>query len=104
MQVYVEPVEARLARPPRELAAFAKVWLDPGQSTTVDLVLDERAFAYWDPGDPSFSELATGGIVPTGGGAERREEPGWYADPGTYVVRTGTSSRDLPGAAVVVLE
>jgi beta-glucosidase len=103
VQAYVEPVAPRLARPPRELAAFAKVWLDPGASTRVELVLDERAFAYWDPGDPSFAELTIGSIVPTGGGAERRTDPGWYVDPGTYVIRTGTSSRDLPGTATVEL-
>ncbi|MEZ5168236.1 MAG: fibronectin type III-like domain-contianing protein [Acidimicrobiales bacterium] len=36
----------------RELKAFAKVTLEPGESTTVELDLDARAFAYFDPGDP----------------------------------------------------
>jgi beta-glucosidase len=35
-------------RPARELRAFAKVELQPGESRTVELSLDRRSFAYWD--------------------------------------------------------
>ena len=48
VQCYVADLEASVPRPPQELKAFAKVWLDPGESTTVTLQLDERAFAFWD--------------------------------------------------------
>ena len=34
--------------PDRELKAFEKVTLDPGETTTVTVALDQRAFAYWD--------------------------------------------------------
>ncbi|MGI8563998.1 MAG: fibronectin type III-like domain-contianing protein, partial [Candidatus Dormibacter sp.] len=47
VQVYVCDVESTVARPVRELKAFAKVFLEPGESKQVSLVLDTRAFAYW---------------------------------------------------------
>ena len=49
VQCYVAPPPGPVVRPPRELGAFAKVWLDPGETATVELVLDDRAFAYWAP-------------------------------------------------------
>jgi beta-glucosidase len=48
VQLYVAGAPGPVRRPARELRAFAKVALDPGQSRTVELALDRRAFAYWD--------------------------------------------------------
>lgn len=72
IQLYVGPVEAIDGLPLRELEAFAKVHLEPGASTEVDLHLDERSFAHWDPD------------------ADR-----WSVAPGTYELSIGASSRDL---------
>ena len=105
VQCYVEPVDPTARRPPRELKAFAKVALDPGESTTVRLVLDDRSFAYWDPGDPYWTstvEARATGIVPVGGDDElHRAEAGWYVDPGEYRIRVGRSSADLPHTLTV---
>jgi beta-glucosidase len=80
VQCYVGPPQpSRLVRPPKELKAFAKVVLDPGEQTTVALELDERAFAYWDPGDPRTDDAT----------------PGWRVDPGTYTLHVGRSSADI---------
>jgi beta-glucosidase len=80
VQCYVAPPPSTaVTRPPKELKAFAKVWLDPGESTTTELVLDERAFAYWDP---------------TAGD--------WCVAPGTYELHVGRSSADV--AHVVSVE
>jgi beta-glucosidase len=49
VQVYVHDRESRLSRPYKELKGFAKVALEPGETKTVTVVLDERAFAYYDP-------------------------------------------------------
>jgi beta-glucosidase len=49
IQVYVRDVEASLQRPAKELRGFAKVRLEPGETRTVDVRLDPRAFAFWDP-------------------------------------------------------
>ncbi len=48
VQLYVRDVESSVYRPDRELRAFDKVHLDPGDSGTVRLHLDERAFSYYD--------------------------------------------------------
>jgi beta-glucosidase len=67
-------------RPPRELAAFASVSVQPGASAEVVLRVPARAFARWD--------TAAGGWV-------------WPA--GRYTVHVGRSSRDLPLSAAVQL-
>jgi beta-glucosidase len=97
VQAYVAPGSARLARPPQELKAFAKVWLEPGETKTVDLVLDARSFAYWDPGQDDWEEIKSMSpdmfnvLTP---GAERRTR-GWQIDAGRYDVLIGRSSRDI---------
>jgi beta-glucosidase len=80
VQLYVEPVAPRVPRPPRELKGFARIDLRPGETRRVALALDPRAFSYWD--------VAT---------------QGWVADPGTYRLRVGASSRDLRLSATITL-
>jgi beta-glucosidase len=72
VQCYVRDVEASVARPPQELKAFAKVWLDPGEAREVVLDLDDRAFAFWDVAAHA-----------------------WTVEPGTFELRVGTSSRAI---------
>ncbi|MEV7804240.1 glycoside hydrolase family 3 C-terminal domain-containing protein [Microbispora sp. NPDC088329] len=48
VQVYVATSAGPVRRPARELRAFTKVALAPGESRTVTLPLDRRAFAYYD--------------------------------------------------------
>ncbi len=87
VQCYVGPPRpARLTRPPKELKAFAKVALDPGEEATVTLELDERAFAYWDPGDPRVADATAG----------------WRVDAGEYTLHVGRSSADI--ASVLTVE
>ena len=81
VQVYVAPPAEGTFRPVRELRAFAKVWLEPGESRTVRLALDQRAFAFYD--------AAAGG---------------WRVDEGEYTVEAGASSRDIRLTAPVRLE
>ena len=81
VQVYVAPPAEGTFRPVRELRAFAKVWLEPGESRTVHLALDQRAFA--------FHDAAAGG---------------WRVDGGEYTVEAGASSRDIRLTAPVRLE
>lgn len=72
VQCYVHDADATVARPPHELKAFAKVWLDPGADAEVTLELDRRAFAFWD--------------------VERND---WLVEPGDFEIRIGTSSRAI---------
>ena len=71
-QLYVQPRQSRLRRPMQELKGFTKLRLDPGQSYTVSLPLDARAFAYFDP-----------------------DRHAWIADAGDYTIAVGSSSRDI---------
>ncbi len=96
VQCYVAPASSRLARPPKELKAFAKVRLEPGETTTVELSLDDRAFAYWDPGQPDWDDVSsrTLNMIAAGGGPERRDA-GWQVDSGRYELLVGRSSADI---------
>jgi beta-glucosidase len=80
VQVYVEPPPASVPRPVRELKAFTRVTLAPGESKTVTLAIPREDLAYWDPGTK-----------------------GWVATPGTYTARIGDSSRTLPLKAAFVV-
>ncbi len=48
IQLYVSPKESKVIRPLRELRAFDKIELEPGETKTVTFRLHARAFAYWD--------------------------------------------------------
>ncbi|KXO91434.1 Thermostable beta-glucosidase B (plasmid) [Tsukamurella tyrosinosolvens] len=81
VQLYVGGGPGSVFRPRRSLAAFRKVELDPGASTTVALDLPRRAFAHWD--------------TPRGD---------WVVSPGDYPIEVGGSSADIDGAATVTLD
>jgi beta-glucosidase len=49
VQVYVHDVKSLLMRPEKELKGFAKVELQPGETKSVSIQLDFRAFAYYHP-------------------------------------------------------
>ena len=80
-ELYVSDPSAKTDRPERELKAFEKVLLQPGETTHVTLHLDARSFSYW-------SESA------------RK----WTIDPGKFVVHVGDSSESTPLAADVTLQ
>jgi beta-glucosidase len=50
VQVYVHDRASGLVRPEKELKGFAKVALQPGETKSVAIKLDFRAFAYYHPG------------------------------------------------------
>jgi beta-glucosidase len=81
VQVYVAPAASPVRRPVRELAAFARVQLEPGEARTVVLELGRRAFAFWDE--------------PT----ER-----WRVPAGTYEVQVGRSASDVVARVPLGLE
>jgi beta-glucosidase len=94
----VAPKSARLARPPKELKGFAKVWLEPGETSTVELVLEGRAFAYWEPGQDDWTDVEA--FLPAMfsllSPPTPRRERGWQVDAGRYDILVGRSSEDLP--------
>ena len=72
VQVYVADRVASVERPPQELKGFAKIALAPGETRSVSIKLDRRAFAFWDV------ELSA-----------------WLAEAGDFELRIGASSRDI---------
>lgn len=104
LQCYVRPHQSRLVRPDKELKAFAKVTLDPGETVVVTLTLDHRSFAYWDPARPEWPELLahTAATLPQLQDQQRRTEPGWTVDPGGYDIVIANSVADV--AAMTTIE
>ena len=49
VQIYVHDQKSELMRPEKELKGFAKVELQPGETKSVSIQLDSRAFAYYHP-------------------------------------------------------
>jgi beta-glucosidase len=72
IQLYVRDIKCSLARPDKELKAFAKVELTPGETKTVNFHLDHEAFWFFDPA-----------------------RNGWITEPGEMEVLIGSSSRDI---------
>jgi beta-glucosidase len=72
VQVYVGDLGAKVARPPLELKAFAKVSLEPGTQQDLTFVLTARDLSYWSA-------------------AHRR----WVLEPGEFRISVGASSRDI---------
>ncbi len=70
-QVYVSDVEASSLRPAKELKAFEKVHLGPGERQRVTLELDDRAFAFY-----------------------RTEARHWLVEPGRFVIRVARHAAD----------
>ena len=79
-QVYVADTHARVPRPAKELKGFAKVMLQAGESRTVTMPLDARAFTYYD--------------VP----AKK-----WRADAGIFAILVGSSSANIEARGEIVL-
>jgi len=48
VQLYVRDVKSSVARPAKELKAFSKIYLEPGEAKDIEFVLDKRAFAYYN--------------------------------------------------------
>ncbi|MBO6247952.1 MAG: fibronectin type III-like domain-contianing protein, partial [Bacteroidales bacterium] len=48
VQVYIHDVKASVVRPMKELAAFKRVSLKPGESKDVEIEVPYRRFAMWD--------------------------------------------------------
>jgi beta-glucosidase len=103
VQCYVAPLAPGLVRPPQELKAFAKVWLDPGEQTTVTLELGDRAFAAWDPGDREWPSLRPrfAGSPLVNDDPDRRTRGGWRIEGGAYEIRIGRSSADIAHAVAL---
>ncbi len=69
VQLYASKPRSEVIRAPRELKAFQKVTLAPGETRTVTLRVPVASLAYWNT-----------------------DRNGWQVEPGEYVLYTGNSS------------
>jgi len=72
VQLYVSDVESTVIRPVKELKAFAKVALEPGESEVVSFTLNKRSFAYYN-----------------------LDMKDWHVETGEFEIQVGSSSRDI---------
>lgn len=72
VQVYVEPVDSSIDRPPRELKGFEKIYLEAGETKKASIKLNQKSFQYFN-------------------GAKNR----WIVEKGRYRILLGCSSRDI---------
>jgi beta-glucosidase len=71
-QLYIQPENPSVMRPLKELKAFKKVFLKPGETQKISLPLEPRALAFYSP-----------------------EQKSWVAEKGAFTILAGSSSRDL---------
>jgi len=72
VQLYVHDGHSKIDRPVHELKGFKRVELKAGETRTVEFTLDRSALSYWSI-----------------------EKKKWVAEPGTFEVQVGSSSRDI---------
>lgn len=80
-QLYVSHKNPSVFKAPKEMKAFAKVLLQPGEEKTVSLTLGRDAFSYYNV-----------------------KEQGWRVEPGDYEILVGASSRDIRLRATVHID
>jgi beta-glucosidase len=72
VQLYVSDLQASVERPVKELKAFRKVFLQPGETQQVSLTLDKSALSFYN------------------------DQTGqWTAEPGEFKALIGTSSKNI---------
>lgn len=81
VQVYVSKLDSKIYRSSHELKGFEKVSLNPSETKTVSILLDEDAFTYFDTNDNKF-----------------------VVEDGKYVIEVGSSSRDIRVKQEIMME
>ena len=81
VQLYVAPKNSTVIRPVRELRAFEKTGIAPGETKTVTFLLNSRAYAYWST-----------------------EIHDWHVESGEYEIQIGKSAQDIVLSRTVYVE
>jgi beta-glucosidase len=72
VQLYISDLKCSVDRPVKELKAFQKVFLKPGETQTITLDTDKRALSFWD-----------------------EETNDWKAEPGDFMAQVGDAADNL---------
>jgi beta-glucosidase len=78
VQMYIRDCVSSVTRPVKELKGFERVWLEPGQSKTVEFAITPELLAFYDI------------------------DMNWVVEPGEFEVMVGSSSRDADLETVVL--
>jgi len=81
VQLYIQDVEASLPRPVKELKGFEKVYLEPGESATVEFEISADALKFYDDNASS-----------------------WKTEKGDFVAHIGSASDDIRTSATLTLK
>ena len=81
VQLYVAPKGGTIIRPVRELKAFEKINLAPGETKKVQFTLDRRAFVYWST-----------------------QIHDWHVENGEYKIQIGRNAQDIVLSHSVTVE
>lgn len=81
VQLYISDLKSSVQRPVKELKAFDKVYLEPGETKTVSFTIGKDALSYFDAG---------------------RHE--WVAEPGKFRALVGASAGDIKGKTEFTLK
>ncbi len=81
VQLYISDKHSKVERPVKELKAFQKVYLQPGETQIVSLTINKRALSYYD---------------------DRTSQ--WTAEPGQFEALIGTSSANIATACKFALK
>ncbi len=80
-QLYIAKPDSAIFRPAQELKGFAKVFLKAGESKTVTIPLDDKAFRYWNV-----------------------KTDRWEVEDGSYQLHIGASSADIRLSCILEVE
>jgi beta-glucosidase len=80
VQLYISDVEASVERPVKELKAFQKVFLQPGETRQVSLTIDKRALSFYDEANSQ-----------------------WKAEPGKFEALAGIASDKIVSRCSFIL-
>jgi len=78
VQCYIRDLESSIDRPYQELKAFQKITLEASESKPIDILLDETALSFFDPGSND-----------------------WVTEPGQFEILIGSSSRDIRSRKII---
>lgn len=72
VQLYISAPKSKIFKSVRELKGYEKVELSPEETKTVEFILDDRSYSYWNVNIHN-----------------------WHIESGEYVIEVGASSRDI---------
>ncbi len=80
-QIYVSDLQSTVFRPKKELKGFRKVFLEPGETKSIQIELDKKAFSFYDP-----------------------LEDEWVVETGEFKVYVGASVEDIKAEVLIKVD